>query len=85
MDSIRIKVNNEYMLQPLMMAEGNFARISSDLKTWESILFLADTTMNLKIGKEMRYLKLNPFPEAIAEVEVYAGGKKTEFGKFQGQ
>ncbi|CDD90703.1 putative uncharacterized protein [Tannerella sp. CAG:51] len=82
-DSIRIKVNNEYMLQPLMMAEGNFARISSDLKTWESILFLADTTMNLKIGKEMRYLKLNPFPEAIAEVEVYAGGKKLNSENFR--
>lgn len=82
-DSILVKVNNEYMLQPLMMAEGNFVKISSDLKVWESVLFLADTVMNLKIGEEMRYLKLNPFPEAIAEIEVYAHGKKLDSKDFR--
>ncbi|WP_455498252.1 hypothetical protein [Coprobacter sp.] len=82
-DSILVKVNNEYMLQPLMKEEGNFAEVSSDLKVWKSVLFLADTVMNLKIGKEMRYLKLNPFPEAIAEVEVYAHGKKLNSENFK--
>jgi hypothetical protein len=82
-DSILIKVNNEYELQPLLVDEGNVAYISSDLETWESISFVADTTMNLKIGKNMRYLKMKPFPGAISEVEVYANGKKIESNNFR--
>jgi len=75
-DSMVLKVNNEYELQPLLFEEGNFARISSDLNLWKTITFLADTTMKIVIGEKMRYLKLNPFPDALAEVEVYSDGKK---------
>ena len=31
----------------------------------------------------MRYLKMKPFPDAIAEVEVYAAGKKVEPDNFR--
>ncbi|MDR2382494.1 MAG: hypothetical protein LBD76_01235 [Prevotellaceae bacterium] len=82
-DSIVFKVNNEYELQPLLFEEGNFARISSDLKQWKSFSFLADTTMKIVIGQEMRYLKLNPFPDALAEVEVYSGGQKLPSENFR--
>lgn len=75
-DSILIKVNNEYELQPLLVDEGNVAYISSDLKDWKPVSFWAGTTMSLKVGERMRYLKMKPFPDAIAEVEVYAAGKK---------
>lgn len=82
-DSIILKVNNEYELQPLMFDEGNFARISSDLKKWKTTTFIADTTMRILIGEKMRYLKINPYPDAFAEVEVYSNGKKLPLGKFK--
>lgn len=82
-DSILIKVNNDYELQPLLIDEGNVAYFSSDLKDWKPTLFLAGTTMNLKIGKNMRYFKMHPFPGAIAEVEVYINGKKWPSNNFR--
>lgn len=82
-DSLFIKVNSEYELQPLLIDEGNIVYISCDLKSWEPISFRAGTTMNLKIGKKMRYLKMKPFPDAIAEIEVYTDGRKIESSKFR--
>lgn len=82
-DSIILKVNNEYELQPLLFEEGNFARISSDLNDWKVITFLADTTMRIQVGEKMRYLKINPYPNAFAEVEVYGGGKKLPAEHFR--
>ncbi|GHS96767.1 hypothetical protein FACS189421_02400 [Bacteroidia bacterium] len=82
-DSIIFKVNNEYELQPLLMDEGNFAQISSDLKNWKSVSFLAGTSMTVPVGEKMQYLKMNPFPDAIAEIEVYSEGKKVSPEKFK--
>ena len=82
-DSILFKVNNEYELQPFLIDEGNFAHISSDLKAWKSISFLAGTTMRIPVGQTMRYLKMSPFPDAIAEIEVYSKGKKISAEKFR--
>ncbi|NDV82869.1 hypothetical protein [Bacteroides sp. 51] len=82
-DSIIVKVNNEHELQPLLIAEGNFAHVSSDLKAWKSVTFLADVTMNIPVNGTMRYLKLNPFPDAIAEIEVYSDGKKLQTDAFR--
>ena len=56
-DSILIKVNNEYELQPLLVDEGNVAYISSDLKDWKPVSFWAGTTMSLKVGERMNILK----------------------------
>ena len=82
-DSIIFKVRNEYELQPFLIDEGNFAHVSSDLKKWRLVTFLAGTTMNVPVGQEMRYLKMNPFPDAIAEIEVYSKGAKIPSCKFR--
>ena len=82
-DSIILKVKNEYELQPFLIDEGNFAHLSSDLINWKSVTFLAGPKMNILVGDEMRYLKMNPFPDAIAEIEVYSKGKKVPSGKFR--
>jgi hypothetical protein len=82
-DSLVFRVNNEYELQPLLFDEGNFAQIASDFRQWQSVPFLAGTTMNVPIGEKMRYLKMNPFPDAIAEIEVYRNGEKLPAEKFR--
>ena len=82
-DSIIVKVNNEYELQPLLTEEGNFAQVSTDLKAWRPITFLAGRMMNIPVSGYVRYLKLNPFPDAIAEIEVYGGGKKLQSESFR--
>jgi len=59
-DSLVIRVDNEYMLQPLLKDEGNYVYVSSDLTEWKPILFLAGTKMKINPGEKIRYIKMNP-------------------------
>jgi len=82
-DSVIFRMNDEYEMQPLLFDEGKFANISSDLKQWKSILFLASTKINLTVKESFRYLKMNPFPDALYEIEVYANGRKMDASDFR--
>lgn len=82
-DSVVIKVRDPYWLKPLEFGIGGTALVSSDLQNWQSISFFADTRMIIPVNRSFRYLKLNPYPEAIAEVEVYVGGRKIDASGFR--
>lgn len=82
-DSLILRVRNSYELQPLLPGEGNFARVSTDLKHWKTILLVAGENMKLPIGGEMRYLKMNPQPDAISEIEVYSGDRRLNTEHFR--
>ncbi|MDR3245299.1 MAG: hypothetical protein LBT50_02575 [Prevotellaceae bacterium] len=82
-DSVIIKVNDNFSLEPLVYDVGAFANISSDLKKWKSILYIANKHTKIAINDSVRYLKLNPYPSAISEIEVYSGGKKADASGFR--
>lgn len=82
-DSLIVKVNDAYALEPLLTDEGNYAYISSDLSKWERITYISGKKMLIPVHSQMRYLKLNPFPEAIAEIEVYSRGRKVDAAAFR--
>jgi len=82
-DSILIRVKDEYALQPLMIDEGNFAEVSSDLRYWSTITYVAGLDMNIPVKKEIRYLKLPLFPDNISEIEVYNNGRKIDASSFR--
>lgn len=82
-DSILIRVRNDYELQPLLAGEGNFANSSTDLKHWKPVLFFAGKDMKLLIQDKVRYLKINPQPDAISEIEVYSKGYKLDAENFR--
>ncbi len=82
-DSIVIKMENNFALEPLLLDEGNFAYVSNDLKSWKRITYISGLSMSIPVGESMRYLKLTRFPQAIAEVEVYEGGRKMSADEFR--
>jgi hypothetical protein len=82
-DSIIVKVKDFYTLKPLLPEEGRPAEFSSDLKNWKTIIYMGGTRMNIPIKGSMRYLKLNPHPDAISEVEVYYKGQKLNPSAFR--
>ncbi len=82
-DSIVMRVENEFALEPLLIQEGNFAYVSSDLKEWEKITYMAELSSNIPINDEVRYIKLPYSPKAIAEIEVYSNGKKLSGEEFR--
>lgn len=76
-DSIVIRVRGDYELQPLLPDEGQFAYVSTELKKWRRLSFVSGHNMVVDVGDQpVRYLKLNPQPDAITEVEVYHDGVK---------
>ena len=82
-DSIVFRIKDMYSLEPFLTDEGNFAEVSSDLKSWERLLFISGLNMRILVNRPMRYLKMCPSPEAIAEIEVYVEGRKWNSDLFR--
>ncbi len=78
LDKLIITVPNEFALQPLLMGEGNFVEISTDLIHWEELTYLAAKQSEVTINKKVRYLRFNNFPQQIVEIEGLTNGKKLD-------
>ena len=73
-DELLITVPNEFALQPLLVGEGNYVEISTDLENWEQLTYLAGKKMIIEIGKKTRYLRFREMPQQIVEIEgIYNG------------
>lgn len=77
-DQLEIMVPDIFSLQPLKQGEGNYVEISSDLKNWEQLTYLAGTKINIEIGKPVRYLRFRNFPQQIVEIEGISDGNKLD-------
>ncbi len=81
---ILLKVGTEHNLQPLLLAEGNYAYISENLRDWDRVTFLADTECVIEVNDSIRYLRVPTYPNAIFEVEVYGkNGEKLDSSGFR--
>jgi len=74
-DSLLIHVPNYFLLEPLLYQEGNYVQVSTDLKHWRQITYLADTVMNIPVKGKVRYLRFKYQPQYISEIEGYFKGK----------
>jgi hypothetical protein len=86
LDSLVVYTMDEFSLQPLRSEEGNYALISNDLKSWESVLFYAGIKMKIDLTSfdSIRYVKLQPAPLRIAEVIGYRNGKEVDRSGWRG-
>ncbi|MCK0156467.1 hypothetical protein MWU65_04710 [Cellulophaga sp. F20128] len=78
LDKLLISVPNEFGLQPLLIGEGNFVEISTDLVHWEELTYLAAIKSEISIGKKVRYLRFKNSPQQLVEIEGIANGKKVD-------
>ncbi|MCP4311266.1 MAG: hypothetical protein GY790_08395 [Bacteroidetes bacterium] len=84
LDKLVIRVKDEQALQPFKSWEAIRAEVSSNLKDWEQITFLAglDMEIDLDPNKAIRYMRLQGTPENIYEIEGYRNGKAVERDKW---
>ncbi|RUT79593.1 hypothetical protein DLK05_02565 [Ancylomarina longa] len=82
-DKLVIMVPDEFSLQPLLRDEGNYAEVSSDLKTWKTITYYAGKKMVIDVNEPMRYLRLRSQPGRIVEIEAWKNGKKLDRSKWR--
>jgi len=77
-DELVFHIPDYFSLHPLLMEEGNYAEVSTDLIHWETITYLADTLMKISINKKIRYLRLQYQPQHIVEIEGFYKGKSLD-------
>ncbi len=77
-DEIVMYVPDIFSLQPLLPEEGNYADVSSDLKTWETVTYIAGTKMVIPVNGKIRYIRLKNQPQQIVEIEGYYKGKSLD-------
>ena len=77
LDSLVLKVPDEFSLQPLNSEEGENALVSTDLVTWENAFFMAGRSMKVDLTsfQSLRYVKLAPAPLRISEIIGYKNGR----------
>lgn len=73
-DELIITVPDMFSLLPLLPDEGNYVEISTDLINWEQLTFMTDLEIRVPIGKPLRYLRFNRFPQQISEIEGVTNG-----------
>ncbi len=74
-DRLVLHVPDEYSLQPMLIDEGNFVDVSTDLIEWERVTFMAGTTMNIELSQPVRYLRFQSYPHRIMEIEGFKEGR----------
>ncbi len=74
-DRLVVHVPDEYSLQPILNDEGNYAEVSTNLKTWDRLTYLAGKLMILDIHAPVRYIRFRSFPDRITEIEGYKDGQ----------
>lgn len=82
-DKIVLKVSDERDLEPLLVEEGAFAEVSTDLVTWKQVFYMTGLEMEITINKPIRYLRISKFPSAMSELEVYANEQKQNSSLFR--
>ena len=82
-DKLIIKVGDIFSLQPLLEGEGNHVEISTDLKNWETLTYLAGIEMEIEFEKPVRYLRFKYFPSCIREIEGYADGQLLDMSNWR--
>lgn len=74
-DELLITVPDVFSLLPVKVAEGIIAEISTDLKNWEEVTFLAGKNMTMVVNKPTRYVRIRSSPQQITEIAGVTNGK----------
>ncbi len=84
LDKLVITVKDEQALQPYKSWEAIRAEVSSNLKDWKQVIFLAglEMEMDLDPGSPVRYIRLQGTPEKITEIQGFRNGIEVNRDKW---
>ena len=77
-DTITLHSRDEASIAPLKIAEGMVGEVSTDLKTWHEVHFLAATTMEIEMSEKgfpVRYFRMSEAPLWLSEITARHKGK----------
>jgi len=73
-DSLILYIPDDFSLQPLLTDEGNYVEVSTDLKNWETITYLAGNKMIIPFKSPVRYLRFKSYPQRIVQIKGFKNG-----------
>jgi len=73
-DSIIMYVPDYFSLHPLLPEEGNYVDVSTDLKNWETLTYMAGLKIKIDVNDRVRYLRFKYQPQQIVEIEGFYNG-----------
>lgn len=77
-DELLITVPDVFSLLPMKPGEGQYFEVSTDMKNWEQLSYMAGTDIRVPIGKPVRYLRFRSFPQQVTEIEGVTSGRKLD-------
>jgi hypothetical protein len=83
LDEIVLIVPDYFSLHPMLRQGGNYVEISSDLRSWKTITYVADTVMTIPINARTRYLRFRVQPQHLVEIEGYSDGVKLDRSEWR--
>jgi hypothetical protein len=82
-DRIELHIPDIYSIHPLFREEGNIALVSSDLVTWDPLIFYTDTLSIIPVNRKIRYLKMDNFPQRMVEIKAFKNEKQLNREKWR--
>jgi hypothetical protein len=80
---IVLHVPDEYSLQPILHGEGNWVEVSSDLRSWRRLSYLAGTTMTIELDGPARYLRFEVTADRLVEITGLSNGQPLPRSKWR--
>jgi hypothetical protein len=63
-----LHVPDDYSLQPILPDEGNWVEVSTDLRTWRRLSYIAGTEMTIDLDGPARYLRFLVTADRFSEI-----------------
>ena len=81
--SIVLETPDEYSLQPLLIDEASWVEISTDLRSWRRVRYMAGTEMTIDLNGPARYLRFQTTADRFNEIKGWFDGRPLDRSKWR--
>ncbi len=78
-----LSVPDQYSLQPILDDEANWVDVSTDLKSWRRLSYLAGTTMTIDLDGPARYLRFQVTADRFVEISGERDGQPMDRNRWR--
>jgi len=78
-----LSVPDQFSLQPILEDEANWVEVSTDLKQWRRLSYLAGTTMKIDLEGPVRYLRFPVTATRFSEIDGERDGRPMDRSRWR--
>lgn len=81
--TIYLSAPDDYALQPILMDEANWVELSTDLRSWRRVRYMAATEMKIDLAGPVRYLRFAMTADRLNEITGERNGRPMDRSKWR--